>query len=112
MDNNYCADLIYSLFKRNSKIRELYKDYLIATTKNYSQAKTFNFVEIALNVSENLPEESTLEEALTSVLEAMVYTSENSVDDMIARAEADFPRRWENMTPEQQEVCEKYRIGE
>jgi hypothetical protein len=62
------------------------------------------------NITENAKPSDDIEILTKSVLEAMIYTSSNTVKEMIERAEADFIRRFENMTPEQQQVCMEYRL--
>lgn len=93
-----------------TEVDALYCEYLRATSRNYPENKPFLFSEILANVKENLRENEDLYTHLKSVLEAMVYTSSNSVPDMIRRAEEDYERRYQEMTPEQQAICDQYRM--
>jgi hypothetical protein len=93
-----------------TEVNALYRKYLSATTRNYPENNPFMFSQILTNVKENLRENEDLYTHLVSVLEAMVYTSSNSVPDMIRRAEEDYERRYQEMTPEQQAICDQYRM--
>jgi hypothetical protein len=62
------------------------------------------------SIAENAEPTDDINALTTSVLEAMIYTSSNSVKEMIERAEADFIERYKEMTPEQQKVCNQYRL--
>ena len=95
------------------RVYRLYCQYLSAKQKNYPNSKTFLLTEITNNVIEGLAEGDTdLYTSLVSVLEAMIYTSSNRMEDMIARAENDYPRRYETMTEKQKAICNQYRMSQ
>jgi len=107
-------DMHYFLNKEN--ISNMYFQYLRETLKNYPNSYLFTFAEIYNNVVNNLEEKDAKDEeciynALYSVLEAMIYTSSNTVDDMVKRAEEDKIKRFHNMTKEQQEVVKKWSLN-
>lgn len=96
--------------ERKTTLQSLYNQYVEATKQNYPHAYIFSLEEIRANVTENIKPTDDLDAFLTSVLEAMIYTSSNTVKEMIERAEADFIERFKDMTPEQQQVCGQYRL--
>mgnify|MGYP006268320437 FL=1 len=88
----------------------LHAQYVEATKQNYPHAYVFSLEEIVANVTENSEPNDDVDTLIQSVLEAMIYTASNTVGEMIERAEADFIRRFERMTPQQQQVCGQYRL--
>lgn len=93
---------------QETELRELHIRYANYTRANYPDAKVFSFAEIVSNVAEGMAEgDKDYYTSCKGVLEAMCYTSENSVEEMIERAEADLPRRMMEMSAEQLEACRK-----
>lgn len=93
---------------QETELRELHIRYANYTRTNYPHAKVFTFPEIVSNVAEGMAEGDTdYYTNCKGVLEAMCYTSENAIEEMIERAEADLPRRMMEMTGEQLEACQK-----
>jgi len=95
---------------RTKTLEALHTEYLEATQQNYPHAYVFSLDKIIANITENAEPSDDINALTTSVLEAMIYTASNTVGEMIERAEADFIRRFEEMTPEQQQVCSQYRL--
>ncbi len=95
---------------RTTTLQALHTQYVEATQQNYPHAYIFSLDEIIANITENAKPSDDIDALARSVLEAMIYTSSNTVAEMIERAEADFMRRFENMTPEQRSVCTQYRL--
>jgi len=90
---------------------EIYKRVEKARQENYPDTPFQSLEVIAKTVINNAPEGTTdYEELLRNVLYAMEYMNSNTVEGMIERAEADYPRRYEEMTPEQQQACDDYRL--
>jgi len=96
--------------ERTTTLEALHTQYVEATQQNYPHAYVFSLDEIMANISENAEPSDDIDALTKSVLEAMLYTASNTVGEMIERAEADFIRRFEKMTPEQQQVCIQYRL--
>jgi hypothetical protein len=96
--------------ERKTTLQALHTQYVEATKQNYPYAYIFSLDEIMANIAENAEPTDDINALTTSVLEAMIYTSSNSVKEMIERAEADFIERYKEMTPEQQKVCNQYRL--
>ncbi|MDR9403896.1 MAG: hypothetical protein RI580_10690 [Halothece sp. Uz-M2-17] len=96
--------------ERTITLQTLHTQYVEATQQNYPHAYIFSLEEIMANVAANSEPTDDIDALTKSVLEAMVYTASNTVAEMIERAEADFIRRFEKMTPEQQQVCSQYRL--
>jgi len=97
--------------EQEDELRQLHLNYVTVTNQNYPNTRVYTFPEVIINVENNAPDEETdIYSLVKNVLNAMIYTSSNSVEEMIERAEADFPRRFQEMTPEQQAVVSKYRI--
>ncbi len=95
---------------KETTLQALHTQYVEATKQNYPKAYIFSLEEIMGNITENSKPGDDIEVLTKSVLEAMIYTSSNTVKEMIERAEADFIHRFENMTPEQQKTCMEYRL--
>jgi hypothetical protein len=95
---------------KTTTLQALHTQYVEATQQNYPHAYIFSLDEIITNITENAKPSDDIESLTKSVLDAMIYTSSNTVGEMIERAEADFMRRFEKMTPEQQRVCMEYRL--
>ncbi len=96
--------------ERTTTLEALHLQYVEATQKNYPHAYVFSLEEIMANVSENAKPSDDVNALTESVLEAMIYTSSNTMGEMIERAEADFIHRFEKMTPQQQQTCLHYRL--
>jgi hypothetical protein len=96
--------------ERTTTLQALHTQYVEATRKNYPHAYLFSLEEIMANVTENAKPTDDINALTKSVLEAMIYTSSNTVGEMIERAEADFIHRYEDMTPQQKQVCRQYRL--
>jgi len=96
--------------ERRKTLQVLHTQYVEATRQNYPDSYIFSLEEIIANVSENAEPSDDINALTESVLDAMIYTASNTVGEMIERAEADFIRRFESMTPEQQQVCSQYRL--
>jgi len=96
--------------EKTTTLQSLHTQYVEATQQNYPHAYVFSLEEIIANITENTKPSDDIDTLTISVLEAMIYTSSNTVGEMIERAEADFIHRFENMTPEQQRVCSQYRL--
>jgi hypothetical protein len=98
--------------EQEEHLRHLHERYVTAVKQNYPSAEVFDdFGEVVSNIIRNGDEEETsLYELVKGVLDAMVYTSENSVEGMIERAEKDFPRRYAEMSDLQKAVVDRYRI--
>jgi len=88
----------------------LHAEYVEATKQNYPNAYIFSLDEIKHNITENSKPTDDIDALMQSVLEAMIYTSSNTVKEMVERAEADFSRRFQDMTTQQQQVCLQYRL--
>jgi hypothetical protein len=107
---------MHHFLQKNQQIFDLYSKYLKKTLENYPNSYLFSFYEIYNNVKNNLKNEDveneeSLHNAIYSVLEAMIYTSSNKVEDMVKRAEEDKIKRFHNMTKEQQKVVEKWSLN-
>lgn len=96
--------------ERTTTLQALHTQYVEATKQNYPDAYLFSLEEIMANVAENAKPSDDINALTTSVLEAMIYTSSNTVQEMIERAEADFIHRYQEMTLQQQKVCNQYRL--
>lgn len=82
-----------------------------ARQANYPNTPYKSLNEIAKTVIDNAPPNcGDYTELLCNVLRAMLYTNSNTVEEMIRRAEESYPERYATMTPEQQKVCDNYRI--
>lgn len=99
-----------TLTTQTKTLQALHTEYVEATQKNYPNGYVFSLEEIVANVTENAEPGDDVDTLIKSVLEAMIYTASNTVQEMIERAEADFIHRFEKMTPEQQRVCGEYRL--
>lgn len=97
--------------EQEQELRTLHLRYVKATQKNYPEAPVDSFEHIVSNVEKGAAEdEKDMYNLLKCVLSSMLYTSENDMQEMIERAENDYSRRYEEMTPEQQRVCDNYRM--
>lgn len=96
--------------EKTTALEALHTQYVEVTQQNYPHAYVFSLNEIIANIAENAEPSDDIDALTKSVLEAMIYTSSNTVAEMIERAEADFVRRFESMTPEQRQVCSQYRL--
>ena len=97
--------------EQENELRMLHIRYCNLTKEKYPDSKVFRFSEIVKTVMDNAKEdEDDFYSLIKGVLEAMIYTSENTVEEMIERAEADFPRRYQEMSEEQKNACDNYRI--
>ena len=90
---------MHQLLIKNKTIADLYKKYVIHQTTNHPNAPLSTFPEIYNNVKFGLEKkdaenEEILESHVKSVLEAMVYTSKNSIPDMIKRTEENTPEEY------------------
>lgn len=100
-------------------LRTKHNLYMMSTSNNYSDPYIFSFTEVIDNVLSyfrGLQEEG--EEVnkkdvfsyILSVLDAMIYTGQNRVEDMVQRAEEDRLERLFSYSPEQREVI-RSRVG-
>lgn len=96
--------------EQTTTLQTLHNQYVEATKQNYPNAYIFSLEEVMGNVTENAKPDDDIESLIKSVLEAMLYMSSNSIEGMIERAEADFIRRFEEMSQEQRQVCMQYRL--
>lgn len=96
--------------ERTITLQALHAQYVEATQKNYPHAYLFSLEEIMANITENAKPTDDINTLTRSVLEAMIYTSSNTIAEMIERAEVDFVHRYEEMTPQQKQVCSQYRL--
>jgi hypothetical protein len=95
---------------QKNEIFQKYNRYRFATLKNYPGSKLFTLSELKKNVVANASEDETdYFGLLNSVLDAMIYTSENTVEEMIERAEEDVAQRMMNMTEEQRNLAIRMR---
>lgn len=100
---------MHELLRNNNEVFHLYTEYVKATAKNYPEAYLFPFSEVYSNVVNGLAEycEPTSNDVLAnikSVLEAMVYTSSNSMEDMFERAEKHTEENYHNYSAEQKRL--------
>lgn len=95
-----------------AELQLLHNEYAEQSEQNYPDAPVFQLGDIVANVEANAKEgEQDLFNLVKSVLEAMHYTASNSVEEMVERAEADFPRRFLEMTEEQRTASMKVRAS-
>lgn len=98
--------------------KKLYITYFTESRKNHPNSYIFSFDEILQNIYNGLLEytnekditENLFIKNLYSVLKAMVYNAENSLEEMIERAESSYSERYKQMTAEQKEISDKYRL--
>jgi len=97
--------------EQEAELRNLHFKYVNATRQNYPTTPISSFSEVVSNVEKGAAEnEKDLYGLIKSVLESMVYTSETDIEERMKAAEEDYSRRYETMTPEQQRVCNQYRL--
>lgn len=97
--------------EQEQDLRNLHSQYVQAMRDNYPNTEPFEFTDIVKNVMDNAKEdEKDFYSLVKNVLDALIYTSQNSIQEMIERAEEDYARRYEEMTEEQQRVCDNFRI--
>jgi hypothetical protein len=97
--------------EQEQDLRNLHNQYVQAMKDRYPNIEPFHFTDIIKNVMDNAKEdEKDFYSLVKNVLDALIYTSQNSIEEMIERAEADYARRYEEMTEEQQRVCDNFRI--
>lgn len=118
--------------EQKKELDSLYFRYVNSSKANNPDMKITPFEELILNVDqgdqnkrdydrktqvrsiEELDREEQdpnhLYEIVKCVLDAFIYNAENSLEEMIQRAESSYEERYETMTPEQQKACDDYRI--
>lgn len=100
-------------------LRTKHNLYMMSTSNNYSDPYIFSFTEVIDNVlsyfrglqkeGEEVDKKDVFSYIL-SVLDAMIYTGQNKVEDMVQRAEEDRLERLFSYSPEQREVI-RSRVG-
>lgn len=100
-------------------LRTKHNLYMMSTSNNYSDPYIFSFTEVIDNVlsyfrglqkeGEEVDKKDVFSYIL-SVLDAMIYTGQNRVEDMVQRAEEDRLERLFSYSPEQREVI-RSRVG-
>ena len=105
-ENNILAD-VYEC----SKVRKLYVSYRENTKALYPNSKIFTLEEIIETVNENRGDFELLTSVI-STLEAMDYTSSNTVEEMVKRAEEHTREKISNneYTEEQLRIINKYKL--
>lgn len=109
--STYVPTLRSPSFMNTETAQEIYNRMEAARQRNYPDTPYKTLTEIARTVIDNAPEGTTdYQDLIKNVLYAMEYTNSNSVEEMIRRAEEDYPRRYQEMTEEQRRVCDNYRL--
>ena len=90
------------------EINDLYDQYLGAS--NNTDYFVQSLGDVITNVYHGERKEYPLLDCVKGCLKAMVFTRSTPLDKQIEMAEEDFSERYETMTPEQQKVCDRYKL--
>lgn len=97
---------------QEAELRQMHKRYQEAVKAHFTHSDPISFEELVKDVLKGSREDETdFYSLIKNVLEAQIYTAETPLADMIEHAEQDYPRRYAEMSKEQQYICDEYRLS-